>query len=246
MLSIFDLKSLKKKRPISMVTCYDYPSALAVNRSEVDVVLVGDSLGEVVYGLPNTTHVTMDMMVGHVRAVKRGLKDKHLLVDMPIHSYDNPNQALKNAKILAESGADSLKLEIPSQVVTEAMVDKGFSIMGHVGLTPQTNQVYKKQGRDPIHAQRIFDQAVSLEKWGCFAILLEAVTSELASRITQAVRVPTIGIASGSETDGQVRVWMDLLDLLGESRPYVRSELHLFDEIIRALNRYHRKVIEKK
>ncbi len=246
MLSIETLKNLKGKRPISMVTCYDYPSARILGESSVDIVLVGDSLGEVIYGLPNTTYVSMEMMMLHSSAVKRGLKNKHLLVDMPVKSYDTVSTALKNAKKLIQAGADSLKLEIPSQAVTEALVKENIPIMGHVGLTPQTNQDYRQQGKTKEEAQKIFQQAMKLEKWGCFSILLEAIPTDLATNITQYLKVPSIGIAAGNMTDGQVLVWQDLLGLFERKRPYVKKELHLFEDIGKAIERYHQRVINLK
>ena len=244
--SIQSLLKLKGERPISMVTCYDHPSAKIISESPIDIVLVGDSLGEVVYGLPNTTFVSMEMMLSHTAAVKRGLKDKHLLVDMPAKSYDTPLSALKNAKMLMKSGADSLKLEIPQRMVVETLVKENIPIMGHVGLTPQTNQNYKQQGKTKESADKIFRQALELEKWGCFSILLEAIPKNLAHNITLSLKVPSIGIAAGQFTDGQVLVWHDLLGLFKENKTYVKKELWLFEDIMRALKNYHHQVIDSK
>ena len=242
MISINKLLDLKKQRPISMVTCYDYPSALILEESDIDMVLLGDSVGEVIYGFPNTTQVTMGLMINHCKAVKKGLKNKHLLVDMPFRSYHDPAKALSNAKRLMEAGANSLKLEIPAKAVVEALITNDIPVMGHIGLTPQTNQNYQKQGKTLEEAKRIYSEGLALEQWGVYALLLEAVTQELAEQITKQVRIPTIGIASGAATDGQVLVWHDLLRLFNETRGYVKPELNLFENILQALNRYHRRM----
>ena len=244
MLSSSAVKRFKGRQPISMLTCYDYPNALILSQTQIHLILVGDSLGEVIYGDKTTTQVTMEMMQRHVQAVKRGAPNKHVIADMPFATYDLPNQAVKHALTLKRAGADSVKMEIPSPQVIRSVVSAGIPVFGHVGLTPQTIHNYKKQGRDKKSAQRIQKQALEQAEAGCFGIVLEAIPDKLAMRITASLSVPTIGIASGPYCDGQVLVWHDLLGFFKKKRSYVKKEDDLFDVITKAVERYHNSVLQ--
>jgi 3-methyl-2-oxobutanoate hydroxymethyltransferase len=210
-----------------MTTCYDATWARLVAGSGVDMVLVGDSLGMVIQGRENTLPVTLDDMIYHGRAVARGFraageKWPHLTIDMPFGTYQqSPAQALKNAtRVMKEVPAESIKLE-GGLAVTEAVrriVAAGIPVMGHVGLTPQSVQAFgghRVQGRETDAAERIFEDAVSLERAGCYCVVLEGIPTPLAERITRRIAIPTIGIGAGPHCDGQVLVLYDLLGLSG-------------------------------
>ena len=224
-------------KKLSMLTCYDYPSAKIVNQTSVDVILVGDSLSEVIYGYPNTTYVDVDLMCRHIEAVAKGAPDKHVLGDMVANSYETPELAVKSAKSLWDAGADSVKMEIPTKEVIEAVIESGIPVCGHVGLTPQTIHDYKKQGTDKDSAELIFKQASLQDEAGCWGVVLEAIPIELATKITQSMQGVAIGIAAGDTTDGQVLVFHDLLGYDPIERSYVKR--------LADTNSYFKEAIEK-
>ncbi len=204
---------------ITMVTAYDYPTAQLLDASAVDAVLVGDSLGMVVMGLPDTLGVTLDVMVNYTRIVSRGITRPMLIADMPFLSYQiSPEEALRNAgRLVAEGGAKAVKLEGPAEKFGGAIrmiLNAGIPVMGHIGLTPQSVNAfggYKVQGRDPSSRERLKQEAKGLEDAGCFSIVLECVPADLAAGITASVSIPTIGIGAGGGCDGQVLVFHDML-----------------------------------
>jgi len=214
----------KKERgeKIVMVTCYDYPSARLLDAA-VDILLVGDSVGDNVLGYDTTLPVTLDDILHHARAVRRGMRRALLLADMPFLTYQvGPEEALRNAgRLMKEAGAEAVKIEGGAALVptVQKLVGAGIPVMGHVGLTPQSiHQLggYRSQGRDPESAERILADAQALADAGAFALILELIPAELARRITEAVPIPTIGIAAGPHCDGQVLVLHDLLGLFPE------------------------------
>ena len=204
---------------IAMLTAYDYPSARILDEAGVDIVLVGDSCGNVVMGYPDTLSVTMDDMVHHTKIVSRGVHHALVVADMPFLSYQiSPEEALRNAgRLIAEAGAQVVKLEGAVDKFGDAIgaiLRAGIPVMGHIGLTPQSvNQIggYKVQGRSPECRVRLKDEAKGLEQIGCFAIVLECIPADLAAEITAQVAVPTIGIGAGAMCDGQVLVLHDIL-----------------------------------
>jgi 3-methyl-2-oxobutanoate hydroxymethyltransferase len=202
----------------AMLTAYDYPLARLLDESGVDLVLVGDSLGMVVLGYPDTTSVTMEDMVHHCRAVVRGVKSAFVVADLPIGSVDTPELAVQNARRLYEAGARGVKLEGGVSRCREiaAIVEAGIPVMGHIGMLPQQVLVeggYKIKGKTSTEAEQLFADAFAVEKAGAFAMVLELVRHEVASKITATVTIPTIGIGSGSDCDGQVLVIHDLIGL---------------------------------
>ncbi len=237
-LSPSEIRAKKGREKLAVLTAYDFPSAAMLDDAGLDFVLVGDSLGEVVHGLPDTTHVTSDLMCLHVAAVRRGLKKTHLMGDMCYQTYDDPESALVNAKKLVAAGADSVKLENPKTEVVEALCRAGISVFGHVGLTPQTIHPYKKQGRDPVSAQKIMEEALRQEKAGCFGLVIEAVPDELAGRISKALAIPTVGIAAGNATDGQVLVFHDVFGFFAGERSYLKKRADVRGQIINAAAAY--------
>jgi 3-methyl-2-oxobutanoate hydroxymethyltransferase len=216
-----DLAAMKRRgEPIAMVTAYDAPSARLADAAGVDVVLVGDSAAMTMLGHDSTVPVTLDEMIMLTRAVVRGTQRAIVVADMPFGSFQVSDEAaLENAvRMVKDGGADAVKLEGAGPTVRRigALVDAGIPVMGHIGLTPQSVKMlggYKPQGRTAVKAHRLLDQALALERAGCFAIVLEAIPSPVAERITAALTIPTIGIGAGRGCDGQVLVWHDLLGL---------------------------------
>lgn len=213
-------------RKISMLTCYDYSTARLIDEAGVDAVLVGDSLGNVILGYPDTLAVTMDDMIHHGAAVVRGVRDALVVVDMPFMSYQvSVKQAVKNAgRLVKKTGCAAVKLEGGENVAdrVRAIVDAGIPVVGHIGLTPQSVNAlggYKVQGRDEKAAVKLMHDARSLEKAGAFAIVLECVPAPLAAFISSHVCVPTIGIGAGAGCDGQVLVYQDMLGLYSDMKP---------------------------
>jgi 3-methyl-2-oxobutanoate hydroxymethyltransferase len=211
-----------------MLTAYDYPTALALDACGLDLILVGDSLGEVELGYPSTRWVTLDMMVHHVRAVRNGVRRTHLVADMPADTYRDPDEAQRSARALIEAGADSVKLEGPRLAEVRALVSAGIPVMGHVGLLPQTAESRRRHGASPEEAERLAAEASALDAAGCYAVVVEAVVPAVTASITAGVSCPTIGIAAGPEADGQVLVSTDLLGQLPESPSFVtpRADVH--------------------
>jgi 3-methyl-2-oxobutanoate hydroxymethyltransferase len=218
----------KKKQgaPISMLTAYDYPTALAEDQAGIDAILVGDSLGMVVLGYQNTLPVTMDEMLHHCRAVARGAKYALLIGDMPFMSFQvSTEAAVRNAgRFLQEGGMEAVKLEGGRErlEVVRAITEAGIPVMGHLGLTPQSvNQLggFRPQGRSAAAAKRLLEDAHYLEEAGCFSLVLESVPTRLAQLVSRRLAIPTIGIGAGVGCDGQVLVTHDLLGLFDRFTP---------------------------
>jgi len=212
----------RSHQPITMVSCYDYPSAFQVDEAGIDVILVGDSVGMVELGHETTQSVTMDMMIHHSKAVARGARRPLLVGDMPMGSYEVcPKEALRNAlRFVKEGHMDAVKLEGSSRERVEAtrmIVQGGIAVMGHIGLTPQSISVlggFRAQGRTNEKALWLIDEALKLQEAGCFSVVIECVPSIVAQAVTEALTIPTIGIGSGPHTSGQVLVYHDMLGLL--------------------------------
>ncbi len=233
-LSATDIRATKGQRRLAMLTAYDYPTALALDAAGLDLLLVGDSLGEVELGLTSTKEVNLHMMCHHIRAVQRGLSRTHLVGDLPYNSYRTPEEAVQSARALIEAGAMSVKLEGALIPQVEAILADGIPVMGHVGLLPQTHDERRRRGVEPEEAAQILSDAVALDHAGCYAIVIEAVDSGVAQKITEAVGAPTIGIAAGLGTDGQVLVSTDLLGQLPEPPRFVTPKADIFHLVIEA------------
>ncbi|KAL7511348.1 hypothetical protein ACHAXN_008279 [Cyclotella atomus] len=216
----------KKRRghKITMVTAYDYPSAVHVDRAGIDVVLVGDSCAMVELGFETTQPITLDQMIHHCQAVKRGAPNRPLLVgDMPFGSYEfeDKDVALRNAyRMVKEGGMDAVKFEGGSESRAQTIkhvVDGGVAVLGHIGLTPQAISViggFRAQGRTAVRARALLDDAIRLQDAGAFAVVLECIPANVAAAITEVLEIPTIGIGAGGDTSGQVLVFHDLLGML--------------------------------
>src|SRR3990172_12794315 len=206
-----DIQAMKKEgKKITMLTAYDYPMALLEDRAGIDVILVGDSLAMTVLGYENTVPVTMEEMIHHTKAVTRGAKYPLIIGDMPFMSYNTSEREAipKAGRFMKEGGADAVKLEGGASVkeIVKAIVKAGIPVIGHIGLTPQTISMlggFKVQGKDAEAAKKIIDDAHSLEEAGAFSVLLEAVPAPIAKRITERLKIPTVGIGAGIHCDGQ-------------------------------------------
>lgn len=251
---IKDILELKNRRKITMLTAYDYAIAGLVDKAGIDIVLVGDSLANVVLGLESTTQVGMPEMLHHAKAVRRAVKNALLIGDMPFDSYQlNPQESVKHAKrFIDEAGCQGIKLEWFDQCikVTEEIVKAKIPVMGHIGLTPQTADKlggFKVQGKDAQTAKRLINQATELEKIGCFAIVLECVPDKISQLITEKLRIPTIGIGAGIHCDGQVLVINDMLGLFERFTPkFVKKYANLSPVIFEAIQNFKNEVLEEK
>ena len=224
-----NIVSLKNNRVISMMTAYDYPSAKAVSEAEIDIILVGDSLAQVVLGHDDTLSVSMDEMLHHVKAVTRGKPSSLVVADMPYMSFHStPKETLYNAsRFIQEGKADAVKLEGGSKrkEMIEVLINAEIPVMGHLGLTPQSKNVmggYKIQGRTLELATQLLEDAILLEKLGCFSLVLEGVPSVLAETVSQNISIPTVGIGAGINVDGQVLVYHDLIGM--KSKEYIDAK----------------------
>lgn len=222
----------EKKRThdkIVAVSAYDVPFAKIVDGECVDILLVGDSLGMVLYGDPSTREVSMKEMLRHTKAVSRVVKNALVVGDMPYGSYDDPQSALRNALLFIEAGADAVKLEgglrIKAQV--QALLDAEIAVMGHVGMTPQSAEElggYRVQGRGEVERNKVLEDARMLDELGVFSMVLECIPTDLGKKITETIKCPTIGIGAGNATNGQVLVMHDLLGFKSEVSPrFVRK-----------------------
>lgn len=237
-------KDLQEK--ISMVTCYDYPSARIVAESNIDCVLVGDSVAMTMHGYNSTVMATMDMMVFHTEAVARGLKKQFLISDLPFLSYrKSKDDTIANVQRLLQAGAQAVKLEGGDNDACETiayLTTYGVPVVGHIGLMPQSVLQmggYHVQGRNEENANQMLQQAKNLEAAGCFALVVECIPSHLAKTITETLSIPTIGIGAGSDTDGQVLVWHDMLGLQTELNPrFVKRFMEGKKMILQAINAY--------
>ncbi len=244
-----NIQKKKNSQKITMLTAYDYPMAKLVDQAGIDIILVGDSLGMVVLGYDSTLPVTMDDMIRHTQAVRRGTEYALLVGDMPYKSYDTETNAVKNAeRFMKDAGCDAVKLEggTESLAAARAILKAGIPVMGHLGLTPQSVEKlggYKVQGKTPEAAKVIIDDAKKLEKVGCFSIVLECIPSEIARIITSELKVPTIGIGAGVDCDGQVLVINDMVGLFDRFVPkFVKQYIKLSAQIVDGIKAYKREV----
>lgn len=247
---------LKKQtgEKITMLTAYDYPTARLADQAGVDMILVGDSVAHAVLGLESTREVTMEMMLHHAKAVRRGVSQAMIVGDMPYEAYqETPRKAFEQAKrFLDDAGCNAVKLEWFDRCldVARELYAKGIPVMGHVGLTPQTADSlggFKVQGRDAQSARKILESAKALEAAGCFAVVLECIPTALAAMITEQLSIPTIGIGAGPACDGQVLVFHDVVGLCERFHPkFVKTFAKVDRPMARALSAFVRQVKSKR
>lgn len=236
----------KNKKKLTVLTAYDYSTAKIIDQSGVNGILVGDSLGMVCLGHKDTLSVTVEHMIHHGKAVVTGTKDALVIIDMPFMSYEiSTEQALINGgKIIKETGAQALKLEGGLDIIPQvkALVKAKIPVMGHLGLTPQSVNVFggfKVQGKDASDAQKIIEAALALEEAGAFAIVLECIPSKLAKIISEKLSIPTIGIGAGKDCDGQVLVWQDAVGMFSDFTPkFVKKYADLGIILNKAFSQY--------
>ena len=247
MTTVLDVQRFKDEgRHFAMLTAYDFLSARILDEAGIPVLLVGDSLGMVMLGYPTTLPVTLDDMLHHAKAVSRGARQALLVGDMPFMSYhSSTEQAITSAgRFVQEAGMHAVKLEGGGRVVeiTRRLTEIGIPVMGHLGLTPQfVHQMggFKVQGKTEAQATRILADAKALEEAGAFSLVLEGVPSKVAATVTNALRIPTIGIGAGPATDGQVLVFHDMLGLTtGKAPKFVKRYANLAEEVARAATEY--------
>jgi 3-methyl-2-oxobutanoate hydroxymethyltransferase len=239
------IAALKEKKsaglPVSALTAADYPTARILDDSGVDVILVGDSLGMVVLGYPDTTHVRLEEMLHHTRCVRRGVRRALLVADLSYKTYESPRQAVESSRALVDAGAEAVKLEGGRSMLPQvrAILDGGIPVIGHIGMLPQSvleEGGYKKKGKTQEEADRLLDDALALEDAGVAALVLEGMTVAAAQRITTAVQCPTIGIGSGPHCDGQILVTHDLIGAFPWFRPpFAKARGDVAGEIQRAV-----------
>ena len=245
--TVSDIVQMKSKEKITVLTGYD--STMATFCDKVDVILVGDSAGMVMLGYDDTRDVTMDDMIRFTTAVKNAKTNSLIVTDLPINSYENKDSAIINSKKLVEAGADAVKLEGGKEVgeIIKAIVNSGIPVMGHLGLLPQTAEKYSVQAKKSEDAVDLLQDAKKLEESGVFSIVFEMVTSDVARIITKSIKVPTIGIGSGVNCDGQVLVVHDMLGMFEKIKPkFAKRYLNLSEEIRNAINSYVKDVKEEK
>ncbi len=234
----------KNGRKLAWLTAYDYPSARLLDESGIDLILVGDSLGMVILGREDTVDVTMEEMMHHLKAVRRGVKRAPVAADLPFETYRTPDEALFNARRLLEAGADIVKLEgcHPEQIAH--LISHGIEVIGHLGMLPQhvrEERGYHKKGKSEAEAQELLDAAYAIQQAGCCAIVLELVEGHVSQEISLKLDIPTIGIGSGSGCDGQILVLTDLLGMQPWFRPsFVKPKADLASSFQQAVQEYLR------
>ncbi|MEW6103323.1 MAG: 3-methyl-2-oxobutanoate hydroxymethyltransferase [bacterium] len=247
MKTIPEIQRMKnEKRRITALTCYDFQMAKILDEAGIDIVLVGDSLGMVVLGYENTLPVTMDEMLHHTKAVKRGIENALLVGDMPFMSYkvDIKDSVYNAGRMTKEGGASAVKLEGGIEIIPtiKAMLDADIPVMGHIGLRPQA--IHKMGGYKVQRDEALIEEAFELERAGIFSLVLECIPGSLAKKITESLKIPTIGIGSGIHCDGQILVLNDMIGLTERSPKFVRKYLNMKDEISRAIKRFIEDVLK--
>jgi len=250
-MNVSELQNKKKQgKKIALLTAYDYPSANLLEKAGIDIILIGDSLGMSVLGYESTVPVTMDEMIHHAKAARRGAKNSFLVGDIPLKGSEGAvSGVVKNAaRFISEAGCDAVKIEGAGEALgkIKAVIESGIHVMGHVGLTPQTADKlggFKVQGKDALAAQKILDDARALEKAGVFSMILECMPGELAEIITENLKIPTIGIGAGIYCDGQALVTNDLLGLFDKFTPkFVKKYANISEGMLAAFKAYKTEV----
>ncbi len=243
--SAYLLAKKQNHQKIVALTAYDYPTALLQDRAGVDVIFVGDSVGTNILGYDSEQEVTMDDIVHHLKAVRRGVSEAYILADLPYASYETPKQALENAKKLSASGADIIKLEGVREEIVKHLIENDIKVCGHLGLLPQTQQEKKVQGKSFEQAKELIEGALTLERIGISVLLLELIPEELGQIITSKVKIPTIGIGSGRFTDGQVLIVNDILGITPRQLRLAKKYQDYQTLTVQAIEQYKKEVEQK-
>ncbi|MBW2988858.1 3-methyl-2-oxobutanoate hydroxymethyltransferase [Candidatus Woesearchaeota archaeon] len=241
-MGVKDIVTMKRREKITVLTCYDYPTAKILEEIGIDLILVGDSLGNVVLGYDSTKKVTMQDIIRHTGAVRRGAKKSFIIADMPYGSDRTADMALRNARLLIGAGADAVKVEGKPEIC-KALSGKGIDVMGHIGYLPQTAT------KPSVHRdeEKLLHEGLALEDAGCFSAVLEMVQQDAARRVTEGLKIPTIGIGAGPYCDGQVLVLNDMLGMYDDFKPrFAKRYAHINDEIREAVREYNGDVKEKR
>src|SRR3989338_3804384 len=230
-------KKFEEKEKLVMLTAYDVVMGRILDEAGIDLVLVGDSMAMVVLGDKNTKEISLDEMINHTRAVSRGVEKAIVIGDMPIGTYDEPEQALENTRKFLDAGADAIKIEGNKREVLKKLIENGIQVQAHLGLLPQTAKEMKVQGRTEEQAKEILRDAKEVAEQGCFSLVLEGVPQKLAKRITKEIDIPTIGIGAGIHCSGQVLVINDLLGLFDDFKQkfvkrYADVRKTIFDAVV--------------
>jgi len=238
------------KKMITVLASYDYPTTILLEKAEIDIIILGDSVGTNILGYDNETQVTLNDMLHHTRAVKRGIKKIFLVVDMPYKTHETPREAVKNAKKLIDNGADAVKYEGIKENILIALKENNIKVMTHIGLNPQYDQEYMKQGKITKgktfeEAKRIIEGAKYLERAGADLIILEKIPEKIAKIITENINIPTIGIGAGRYCDGQVLVINDIIGLNQKKYKHVKEYINLHDLLLDVIIKYKNDVESK-
>ena len=234
--SIMAKKMLGEK--ITMLTCYDYPTAVIQEQAGIDIIFVGDSVGTNMLGYKNETEVTMDDILHHLKAVRRGVMNSFLLADMPYKSYETCDIALNNALLLIKAGAEAVKIEGQHEEIVRFLTSNKIDVIGHIGLTPQTHEKKMLKGKTFEQAKELFESAQSLQKAGVKLLVLEMVPEEVAKLISERLEIPTIGIGAGRYCDGQVQIINDLLGMTSRKLRHVKEYENYKDSTYEAVRKY--------
>lgn len=252
-MALGDFKKFKEEgKKFSYVTAYDYTMATIVDESDCNIILVGDSLGMIMLGYKGTESVTMEDMIHHIRPVVKGAPNTWIVGDMPFGSYHvSDEQAVANAvRLVKETNCDCIKLEGGVEMLSriQSIVGAGINVMGHIGLTPQTASSlggFKVQGGTPESAAKLIKDAIELEKAGCFAVVLECVPSGVGKAVSEAVKIPILGIGAGPHVDCQVLVTQDMLGMYSDFKPkFVKQFAQIRQAMVEGLNAFHKETLE--
>lgn len=251
MITTKKILEMKGKEPITMITAYDYPTAKIASEAGIDLLLVGDSLGNVLLGYDSTIPVTMEDMLMHIRAVRRGAPDAFIIGDMPFLSYEvSIEKAVENAGLMMKAGANAIKLEGGEEYAEtiRRIISAGIPVMGHLGFTPQSVNLlggHRVQGRTPESRAKILKDSKILEEVGCFAIVLELVVESVAKDVTENIKIPTIGIGAGRYCDGQVLVFHDVVGLTTLNLKFAKKYADTYNIMLNAVKQYKEEVKSK-
>lgn len=251
MITTKKILEMKGKEPITMITAYDYPTAKIASEAGIDLLLVGDSLGNVLLGYDSTIPVTMEDMLMHIRAVRRGAPDAFIIGDMPFLSYEvSIEKAVENAGLMMKAGANAIKLEGGEEYAEtiRRIISAGIPVMGHLGFTPQSVNLlsgHRVQGRTPESRAKILKDSKILEEVGCFAIVLELVVESVAKEVTENIKIPTIGIGAGRYCDGQVLVFHDVVGLTTLNLKFAKKYADTYNIMLNAVKQYKEEVKSK-